>query len=403
MPRGPENSMLRWIRGVGLLVAVAGPIAACSPADDSSTPVESARTSSDAATPPSAPAYTAPPVVATVPAPPAPTPLAAQAPPALTLVAAQAPQAPAVSASQAIDASLYDPAAGPEDRRAQLIRIEVLLDRAHFSPGVIDGRDGGNLRSAIAAYEAAHSLSGDGRPDRAVWDALAGADPGPVTTDYVITADDVKGPFIGKTPTLMEAMAKLGRMDYETPLQLLAEKFHMDQKLLAALNPGADFAVAGTTIVVAVPGGGALEGPIARVEVDKGREQVRVLDQVGKAVAVYPATVGSQERPAPNGVWAVSVVVKSPTYTYDPQRLTFGKSKTKLTIPPGPNNPVGSTWIGLTKETYGLHGTSDPTLVGKVASHGCVRLTNWDARQLGLAVRKGTPVEFVGEETHKTT
>jgi len=95
--------------------------------------------------------------------------------------------------------------------------------------------------------------------------------------------------------------------------------------------------------------------------------------------------------------------VKSPTYTYDPQRLTFGKSKTKLTIPPGPNNPVGSTWIGLTKETYGLHGTSDPTLVGKVASHGCVRLTNWDARQLGLAVRKGTPVEFVGEETHKTT
>jgi lipoprotein-anchoring transpeptidase ErfK/SrfK len=99
----------------------------------------------------------------------------------------------------------------------------------------------------------------------------------------------------------------------------------------------------------------------------------------------------------------VTVVVKSPTYTYDPQRLTFGKSKTKLTIPPGPNNPVGSTWIGLNIETYGIHGTPDPTAVGKVASHGCVRLTNWDARQLAMTIRKGTPVVFLGEATHAHT
>jgi lipoprotein-anchoring transpeptidase ErfK/SrfK len=201
----------------------------------------------------------------------------------------------------------------------------------------------------------------------------------------------------------MEEMAKLPHMDYDSPLQLLAEKFHMDQKLLQALNPGVNFAAAGTTIVVAAPGVAALAGPVARIEVDKSREQVRVLDRAGKPIAVYPATVGSQERPAPSGTWAVTVVVRSPTYTYDPQRLTFGTSKTKLTIPPGPNNPVGSTWIGLNIETYGIHGSPDPTMVGKVASHGCVRLTNWDARQLALAVRKGTPVVFVGEATHAHT
>lgn len=349
--------MLRRVGLIALLGSLAGPIAACSPAH--------------AAPGPQAPSRAAAP--------------------------------PAIPVGQAINASAFDPAAGPEDQRRQLIRIEVLLDRAHFSPGVIDGRDGGNLKSAIAAYEAAQGLSGDGRLNRAVWDALTTADPAPVAIDYVISVDDVKGPFIGKSPTRMEDMVKLGHMDYETPLQLLAEKFHMDQKLLAALNPGADFAMAGATITVAAPGGGVLGGPVSRVEVDKGREQIRALDQAGKPIAVYPATVGSQERPAPSGAWAVSVIVRSPTYTYDPQRLTFGKSKAKLTIPPGPNNPVGSTWIGLTKETYGIHGTADPNLVGKVASHGCVRMTNWDARQLALAVRKGTPVVFVGQETHKKT
>jgi lipoprotein-anchoring transpeptidase ErfK/SrfK len=119
-------------------------------------------------------------------------------------------------------------------------------------------------------------------------------------------------------------------------------------------------------------------------------------------LAVYPATVGSTERPAPDGEWAVRTVAPNPTYTYDPSRLTFGKTEQgKLTIKPGPNNPVGSTWIDLTKDTYGIHGTPDPRQVGKTASHGCVRLTNWDARQLGAAVKKGAVVAFVGVEQVK--
>jgi lipoprotein-anchoring transpeptidase ErfK/SrfK len=119
-------------------------------------------------------------------------------------------------------------------------------------------------------------------------------------------------------------------------------------------------------------------------------------------LAVYPATVGSTERPAPEGEWAVRTVAPNPTYTYDPSRLTFGKAEQgKLTIKPGPNNPVGSTWIDLTKDTYGIHGTPEPRLVGKTASHGCVRLTNWDVRQLSQAVKKGTVVAFVGVEQAK--
>ena len=304
---------------------------------------------------------------------------------------------------QTINASVYAANAKADDLRGQLLKAEVLLDRAHFSPGVIDGRDGGNLKQAIVAYEAAKGLPGDGSLDQPLWNALITADQGPVVTDYMITAEDVKGPFIGKVPTDMKAMAKLDHLGFTSPLQLLAEKFHMDQKLLTALNPGANLAVAGTTIVVTAPGGDDLGVEAASIQVDKSSQQVRAYDVGGKLLAVYPATVGSQERPAPTGTWAVRVVAPRPDYTFDPARLSFGKSKKVLTIPPGPNNPVGSTWIALTKDTYGIHGTPDPTPVGKVASHGCVRLTNWDAHQLGKAVKKGAQVVFVGEETRKKT
>jgi lipoprotein-anchoring transpeptidase ErfK/SrfK len=401
--------MSRSARLAALAAVAAGSIAACSPAGDQ--PVHDRRAEGQPAPGErSAPSTALAPVAAG--SGPVESSLSASLPDVPGLDASGLGDPPALAASavqpsttplgRRINTSLFRRGGAAEDRRDQLIRIEVLLDRAHFSPGVIDGRDGSNLERAIAAYEAAHRLSGDGRPDRPVWDALIEGDPGPVATDYVIAAYDVKGPFIGKTPDRMEDMAKLHGLDYESPLQLLAEKFHMDQKLLAALNPNANFSVAGTTIVVAAPSGASLTTPVARIEVDKSHQQVRALDAGGQPVAVYPATVGSQERPAPDGAWAVTAVVKSPTYTYDPARLTFGKSTSKLTIPPGPNNPVGSTWIGLTKDTYGLHGTPDPTLVGKIASHGCVRLTNWDARQLASAVRKGIPVVFVGAETRTT-
>jgi lipoprotein-anchoring transpeptidase ErfK/SrfK len=173
----------------------------------------------------------------------------------------------------------------------------------------------------------------------------------------------------------------------------------MDEALLKSLNPGVDFGVAGTKIVVAALGADKLRGAVTKIEVDKTKRQIRAYGDGDVLLAVYPATVGSSERPAPEGEWEVRTTAPNPTYTYDPSRLTFGKaSQGKLTIKAGPNNPVGSTWIDLTKDTFGIHGTPDPRLVGKTASHGCVRLTNWDVRQLSLAVKKGTKVDFVGVE-----
>jgi lipoprotein-anchoring transpeptidase ErfK/SrfK len=286
-----------------------------------------------------------------------------------------------------------------QDRRNALIRAEVLLARAHFSPGVIDGQDGGNLRNAISAFEAAHALPVDGTMDDEVWAALS-KDEQPALTDYVITAADVKGPFTSVIPTDMVELAKLPAVGFTGPLEALAERFHMDEALLKSLNPTADFGVAGTRIVVAALGPDKLPAPVTRIEVDKTRRQVRAYGAGDILLAVYPATVGSAERPAPSGLWEVRTTAPNPTYTFDPARLTFGKaSNGKLTIQPGPNNPVGSTWIDLTKDTYGIHGTPDPRQVGKTASHGCVRLTNWDVRQLSLAVKKGTTVAFVGVET----
>ena len=329
---------------------------------------------------------------AAAPAPEAPPPLVA-APPA----PAPAPAAPSPMA-QAVNAAAFDPAAKtPESKKAYLTRAQVLLDRAHFSPGVIDGQEGSNLTLALSAFQEAHRLTVDGKLSPAVWDALA-ADSAPTLTDYVITPQDAAGPFTPDIPKDdYEAMAKLPALGYSTPLEALAEKFHMDEPLLQALNPGVDFSKAGTTIIVAALGAEGLDGKVTRIEIDNAKGVLKAYADGDKLLAVYPATVGSTERPAPVGEWAVNTVAPRPTYTYDPTRLTFGKPTGKLTIKAGPNNPVGSTWIDLTKDTYGIHGTPDPRLVNKRASHGCVRLTNWDAAELGAAVQKGAKVVFQGK------
>lgn len=301
----------------------------------------------------------------------------------------------------AINTAALGPAASGAN--PALVRVQVLLARAHFSPGVIDGQAGGNLRNAVSAYERAHDLPVDGQLDDKVWNALTTADQAPAITSYVITDADVKGPFLKVIPKDdYPAMAKLDRVGYTSPLEGLAERFHMDEALLKSLNPGADFAVAGVRILVAAADAPALSDKVEAIEVDKAVRQVRAFAADGRLLAVYPASVGSTERPAPNGQFAVKAVATDPTYTYDPKRLTFGdRSAGKLTIKPGPNNPVGVAWIDLTVPTFGLHGAPDPRLVGKHASHGCVRLTNWDVIELAKAVKTGAKVTFVGREGGK--
>lgn len=307
-------------------------------------------------------------------------------------------------AAQAIDAATFQPVPAKASARLAydpvLLKAEVLLDRAGFSPGVIDGRDGTNLQHALEAFDVAHGLASDGKLDAGTWNALTAADAAPAVQSYVITADDEAGPFIGTPPKDYQALSKLPAMGYSTPLQELSEKFHMDQKLLVALNPGADFGKVGQTLLVAAPRAGPRDMQVTRIEVDKSDDEVRAFGSDGKLLAFYPATVGSAERPAPSGVFSVVAVAPHPAYFYDPARLTFtpAGAKGKLRIAPGPNNPVGSTWIALNIPTYGIHGAPDPSVIGKRQSHGCVRLTNWDAVELGKSVKKGVQVAFVGQD-----
>jgi lipoprotein-anchoring transpeptidase ErfK/SrfK len=301
--------------------------------------------------------------------------------------------------AQGIESAQPDKSGG-EPSRELLVRMETLLDRANFSPGEIDGRNGDNFRRALATYKQAHNLPIPEALDDAALKALA-ADNQPVLRHYTITADDEKGPFLGSVPKDFRALAKLKHVGWASPEEELGEKFHMNPELLKALNPNADFRKTGTELTVVRPGNGA-PPQAARVEVDKTANQLRVYDTSSKIVAAFPATVGSTDRPAPSGTATIVSVAPDPTYTYDPKRVTFGpKSAGVLKIAAGPNNPVGSTWIALSVATYGIHGTPDPDLVGKTASHGCIRLTNWDAAALGKAVKKGTPVAFVGEEQPK--
>ena len=284
----------------------------------------------------------------------------------------------------------------PEQARPDpaMARAQILLDRTRFSPGIVDGLGGENTRQAIAAFERANDLAVDGELDATVFERLASGDGRRVLVDYTITSGDVSGPFIGTVPENIEAMGRLETVGYANPREALAEKFHMSEALLDALNPGADFGRAGQTIVVAATGPDALAGEVARIVVDKADSSVRALDADGKLLAFYPATIGSGGTPSPSGTHTVRAVAPRPNYTYDPSRVSYGDGGGKVVVPPGPNNPVGSVWIDLSRDTYGIHGTPDPAKIGKTASSGCVRLTNWDAEQLAAAVKPGVEVRF---------
>lgn len=284
----------------------------------------------------------------------------------------------------------------PEDARPDptLVRVQVLLDRTRFSPGIIDGLGGQNTRQAIAAFEAANGLAVDGVLDPAVFQRLTSGDGGRVLIDYTVTAADAAGPFIGTVPPDLEAMARLETVGYADAREALAEKFHMTEALLDALNPGADFTRAGQALVVAQTGPEPLQGEVSRIVVSKAEQSVRAFAADGTLLAFYPATIGSGEMPSPSGTHTVRAIAPEPNYTYDPSRVSYGKGGGKVVVPAGPNNPVGSVWIDLSRDTYGIHGTPNPETIGKAASSGCVRLTNWDVEQLAGAVKAGVAVRF---------
>ena len=281
-----------------------------------------------------------------------------------------------------------------------LIKAQVLLDRKRFSPGVIDGHDGDNQEDALKAFERARNLNVDGELDDEVWAKLneEPSETGPFSNTNR-AARTSTGRSSSTIPDKLEDQANLDHLGYTGPTELLAEKFHMDEDLLKALNPGRRFDRAGTVIVVA----NVRERPkldknekVTKIEVGKSDHILRALAEDGSTIAVYPASIGSKEKPAPSGDYTVRAVAEDPTYTYNPDYGFKGvKAEKKFVIKPGPNNPVGSVWIDLSVDPFGIHGTAEPAKVGKTYSHGCARLTNWDAEDLAKLVSKGTTVTFV--------
>jgi lipoprotein-anchoring transpeptidase ErfK/SrfK len=281
---------------------------------------------------------------------------------------------------------------------AAVVKAQVLLDRAHFSPGEIDGKLGENAQKALRAFAEAKGLPSDKALTPEIWNALAGTSQDPVIAEYKISENDVKGPFLEKLPAKMEDMKSLKALSYTSPREAIAEKFHMSEGLLSVLNPGKKFDRAGETIFVANVPNKPPKLAIRRIEVDKSGQTVKAFDPSGALIAFFPATVGSEEKPTPGGTLKVVSADANPNYRYNPDYKFKGvKSKEAFTVKPGPNNPVGSYWIGLSAEGYGIHGTPNPSKVSKAESHGCVRLTNWDANLLGRNIKKGTPVVFVDE------
>ncbi len=274
-------------------------------------------------------------------------------------------------------------------------RAHVMLNNAHASPGAIDGSSGKNTLKAIASFQQMNGLKPTGTLTQETWDALlAKQGSKPAFVEYTITEADLKGPYAASIPHDYALQAKMKGLYYTRVTEMLSEKFHMDEDFLKKLNPKATFKKAGEKLVVANIRNEVPED-IHLIVAHKGAKQLYLFNSRNQMIGSFPATIGSSDTPSPTGTYKVTGVAPNPWYSYSPSNFVQGKNTKPLSLPPGPNGPVGNIWIGLSKKSFGIHGTPNPSAISKTASHGCIRLTNWDANDLGKKVKSGVTVKFL--------
>lgn len=273
---------------------------------------------------------------------------------------------------------------------AMTVKLQTLLDWNHASPGPIDGGWGMNSKKALKNFQAMRNLPVTGKMDAATWAALSknvNLD-NPSLVQYTLTEEDVNTK-LAQIPSGAEAKSKMKGLYYQSLVEMLGERFHMDVRYLEKLNSGKKFKAGETITVINV--GDPLKARINRVVANKADETLYAYNG-DKLVATYPTTVGSSSTPSPHGTFKIANKVKMPWYKSTVEK---GDQKEVFMLPPGPNNPVGVVWMGLSKPSYGIHGSPVPEGISRQASHGCIRLTNWDVLEVYANIEKGAVVELI--------
>lgn len=305
----------------------------------------------------------------------------------------------------------------PQTIDRSILHVQVILDHLGFSPGILDGRPGKSLTAALKGFQESRGLKISGEIDRATVQALHPYRAWRPTRTLALTPGMLAGPYTNPLPKDPQEQAKLPALGYRSPMEKLAEMFHTTPQVLLAMNNPRTRLEPGSKVTFpnALPVSRAYDAKLpadwrktlndlnvsadqpqgVKVVVDKSDEVLRVLDKQGRLVAQFQATMGSRHDPLPIGTWKIQGASYNPPFHYNPDLFWDAKANAKAaTLPPGPNGPVGVIWLDLSKPHYGIHGTPEPSMIGRAESHGCIRLSNWDAARLSLMVKPGTPAVF---------